>query len=81
MKSFRMFFRLSKIVGIFFLTIILMSYTNVINSDKLFEIPAQTYAKGVHCQNINTSALKPGMYFIVGVSNNSIEQKTRFIKQ
>ena len=47
----------------------------------IFEIPAQTYAKGVHCQNINTSALKPGMYFIVGVSNNSIEQKTRFIKQ
>jgi len=47
----------------------------------IFEIPAQTYTKGVHCQLINTSALKPGMYFIVGVSNNNIEQKTRFIKQ
>jgi len=45
------------------------------------EIPAQTLIKGVHCQNINTSELKPGMYFIVGVSNNKIEQKTRFIKQ
>jgi len=52
-----------------------------IDGKPISEIPAQTYTKGVHCQNINTSALKPGMYFIVGVSNNNIEQKTRFIKQ
>ena len=52
-----------------------------INGKSIAEIQGQEYLKGVHYLNINTGTLESGIYFIIGESNNRIEQKSKFIKQ
>lgn len=52
-----------------------------INGKFVSEIRSQFFTKGVHLQNVNTSSLKAGVYFIVAESTKGIEMKARFIKQ
>jgi hypothetical protein len=52
-----------------------------IEGKNISEISAQGFSKGVHCQNINTTVLNSGIYFIVAENPNGIEIKARFIKQ